>query len=165
MNLIIKSNKVLRQKPFKTEKELQTYVEQNMKTILQLEFIETEFPVGDFRIDTLAYDKESKAFIIIEYKNVKNHSLIDQGVTYLNLMYDKEADFVLKYNQKTKSSLTQKDFDWTQSRVIFISNTYTPYQLNATSKNLPFDLIKLTRYEDDIIDVEFIEKKRKDKTR
>ena len=161
MILIIKSNKVLKQKDFKTEKELQTYVEQNMKTILQLEFIATEFSVGDFRIDSLAYDKESKAFRIIEYKNVKNHSLIDQGITYLNIMMDRKSDFVLKYNQMKKTSFDESNFDWGQSRVIFISNTYTPFQLNATSKCLPFDLIKLTRYEDDIIDVEFIEKKRK----
>lgn len=157
--MIIKSNKVLKQRDFKNEKELQTYVEQNMKTILKLDFIETEFVVGNFRIDSLAYDKESNAFRIIEYKNIKNGSLVDQGYTYLKIMLERKADFVLKYNEKTKSSLKVTDIDWSQSRIIFVSPVYTEYQLNATDfKNIPVDLVKITRYEEDIVEIDFIKK-------
>ena len=36
---------------------------------------------------------------------------------------------------------------------------YTTYQLNATDfKNIPVDLIKITRYEEGIVDIEFIKK-------
>lgn len=41
------------------------------KRFLDINLLETEFAVGSFRLDTLAYDEESKSFRIIEYKNVK----------------------------------------------------------------------------------------------
>lgn len=157
--MILKCNKELKQKDFKNEKELQTYVENNMKVILGLQFIETEFTVGNFRIDSLAYDRESNAFRIIEYKNIKNRSLVDQGYTYLKLMLERKADFVLKYNEKTNSSLKINDIDWSQSRIIFVSPVYTEYQLNATDfKNIPIDLVKVTRYDENIVEIDFIKK-------
>ena len=157
--MILKVNKELKQKDFKNEKELQNFFENNIETILGYKFIDTEFIVGDFRIDSIAFDEESKSFKIIEYKNVKNHSLVDQGYTYLKLMLERKADFVLQYNIKTNSSLTIQDIDWSQSRIIFVSPIYTEYQLNATDfKNIPVDLIKVTRYEDDIIEIDFIKK-------
>ena len=157
--MILKVNKELKQKDFKNEKELQNFFENNIETILGYKFIDTEFIVGDFRIDSLAFDEESKSFRIIEYKNVKNHSLVDQGYTYLKLMLERKADFVLQYNIKTNSSLTTQDIDWSQSRIIFVSPIYTAYQLNATDfKNIPVDLVKVTRYEDDIIEIDFIKK-------
>lgn len=157
--MILKGNKELKQKDFKNEKELQAFFENNIERILGYKFIDTEFTVGDFRIDSLAFDEETKSFRIIEYKNVKNHSLVDQGYTYLKLILERKADFVLQYNIKTKSSLTTQDIDWSQSRIIFVSPIYTSYQLNATDfKNIPVDLIKVTRYEDDIIEIDFIKK-------
>lgn len=157
--MILKENKELKQKDFKNEKELQNFFENNIETILGYKFIDTEFTVGDFRIDSLCFDEESKSFRIIEYKNVKNHSLVDQGYTYLKLMLERKADFVLQYNIKTKSSLTTQDIDWSQSRIIFVSPIYTSYQLNATDfKNIPIDLVKVTRYEDDIVEIDFIKK-------
>ena len=157
--MILKNNKELKQNDFKNEKELQTFFENNIDSILGYKFIDTEFIVGNFRIDSLAFDEESKSFRIIEYKNVKNYSLVDQGYTYLKLMLERKADFVLHYNIKTKSSLTTKDIDWSQSRIIFVSPIYTAYQLNATDfKNIPIDLVKVTRYEEDIIGIDFIKK-------
>ena len=157
--MILKNNKELKQDDFKYEKDLQKYFENNLNRILNYIFIETEFSVGNFRIDTLAFDEETKSFKIIEYKNVKNNSLVDQGYTYLKLLLERKADFVLKYNEKTNKSLRISDIDWSQSRIIFVSPIYTAYQLNATDfKNIPVDLIKVTRYEEDIVDIEFIKK-------
>ena len=150
--MILKQNKELKQNDFKNEKELQTFFENNIETILGYKLIDTEFSVGNFRIDSLAFEEETKSFRIIEYKNVKNASLVDQGYTYLKLMLERKADFVLQYNIKTKSSLAIEDIDWSQSRIIFVSPIYTVYQLNATDfKNIPVDLVKITRYEDNII--------------
>ncbi len=157
--MILKQNKELKQNDFKNEKELQIFFENNIETILGYKLIDTEFSVGNFRIDSLAFDEETKSFRIIEYKNVKNASLVDQGYTYLKLMLERKADFVLQHNIKTKSSLTIENIDWSQSRIIFVSPIYTVYQLNATDfKNIPVDLVKVTRYEDNIIEIEFIKK-------
>lgn len=157
--MILKNCKVLKQDDFKSEKELQIYFENNLSSILNLKYIDTEFSVGNFRIDTLAYDEEFKAFKIIEYKNVKNHSLVDQGYTYLKLLLERKADFILQYSLKTGKKLNPKDVDWSQSRIIFVSPVFTQYQLNATDfKNIPVDLIKITKYEGDIVDIDFIKK-------
>ena len=74
-------------------------------------------------------------------------------------MLERKADFVLQYNIKTKLSLTIKDIDWSQSRIIFVSPIFTVYQLNATDfKNIPVDLVKVTRYEENIVEIDFIKK-------
>lgn len=157
--MILKNEKKLLQKDFRNEKELQTYFEKNMDKILGCKFIETEFSVGDFRIDSLAFDPETNSFKIIEYKNVKNHSLVDQGYTYLKLMLERKADFILKYNEVTNSQKRIDDIEWEASRIVFVSPVFTPYQTNASDfKNIPIDLVKITRYEDDIVDIDFIKK-------
>ena len=157
--MILLNNQKLKEKDFASEKELQTYFENNLENIIGLKFIETEFSVGNFRIDTLAFDEETKSFKIIEYKNVKNHSLVDQGYTYLKLMLERKADFVLKYNLKTNNNLSLNEIDWSQSRIIFVSPIFTQYQLNATDfKNIPVDLYKVTRYENGIVDIEHVQK-------
>lgn len=157
--MILKNNFELKQNDFKNEKELQNFFEKNIETILGYKFVETEFSVGNFRIDTLSFDEEAKSFKIIEYKNVKNHSLVDQGYTYLKLLLERKADFVLKYNIKNKTCLSIEDIDWSQSRIIFVSPIFTKYQLNATDfKNMPIDLIRITRYQEGIINIDFVEK-------
>lgn len=159
IKMILKNNEKLKEKDFVNEKELQTYFEEHLKEILGLEFVATEFVVGSFRLDTVAFDEETKSFKIIEYKNVKNHSLVDQGYTYLKLLLERKADFVLQYNLKLNKHININDVDWSQSRIIFVSPVFTSYQLNATDfKNIPVDLYKVTRYEDNIVDIEHIQK-------
>ena len=64
---INKSNlEEINQESFNLEKEIQSLVEKNLETLFNLEFISTEFTVGDFRIDTLSYDNENNNFVIIE---------------------------------------------------------------------------------------------------
>jgi hypothetical protein len=65
------------------------------------------------RIDTLAFDNESKAFVIIEYNKDRNFSVVDQGTAYLNLMLNNKADFILEYNESLRSSsLKREEVDW-----------------------------------------------------
>lgn len=59
------------------KKELQTFLKWDIETILGYKVIYTEFLVGNFRIDSLAFDEKTKSFKIIEYKNVKKASLGD----------------------------------------------------------------------------------------
>ncbi len=79
--------------PFDNEKDIQNIVENNMDTLLNLEFIESEFIVGDFRLDSVCLDPETNSFVIIEYKLDKNHALTDQGYSYLNTMMNNKIKF------------------------------------------------------------------------
>lgn len=164
--MLIKSNKMLKQSEFKLEKDIQIFVEQHIPDILgeEYEFVCTEFTVGDFRIDTLAFNNETKSFIIIEDKKVENKSLVDQGLTYLKLLRDRKADFILKYNEIKRTNYNINDIDISQSKVVFFSPYYNKYQIYSSDyQNIPFDLYKITKYEDDIIDVEKVEKTSKEK--
>lgn len=73
---------VLKEKSFELEKEIQSLFEKNLGIITNLQFVKSEFTIKDYHIYTLAYDQETNAFVIIEYKCNYNFSVIDQGVTY-----------------------------------------------------------------------------------
>ncbi|MCC8192549.1 MAG: hypothetical protein LIO41_05890 [Ruminococcus sp.] len=134
----------IKEQPFKSEKEMQTLCENNLEAFLNLEYINTEFAVADFRLDTIAFDRQVNAFVIIEYKNHRNISVIDQGYTYLSTMFNHKADFVLRYNIQFKDNKDLNDFDWSQSRVIFVSPNFTKYQMNSINfKDLPIELWKI----------------------
>lgn len=145
----LKNNKLnsVELKPFEKEKEIQYLVEQNTQTLFQLDFIRTEFPLGNYRIDTLCFDKESNAFVIIEYKKGSSYSVIDQGYTYLQLLLNNKSDFVLTLSQHFNKVLRNEDIDWSQSKIIFISPAFTNYQKDSVNfKNLPFELWEVKRY-------------------
>lgn len=149
----------IKEHPFKFEKEIQTMVERNLSTLLRLEFIRTEFSLNNFRIDTLAFDKEAKAFVIVEYKRDKSFSVIDQGYAYLSLMLNNKADFILEFNESQKTALMRTDVDWSQSKVIFISPQFTNYQREAINfKDLPIELWEIKRFENNTISFEQIQK-------
>ena len=135
---------------FPLEKDLQRFVEENIGELLGLRFIATEFEIDAHnRADTLAYDEENNAFVIIEDKNTRNASLVDQGYAYLAAMLDRKAELVLRYNLVTGSNRSVKDFEWSQSRIVFISPSFTPRQIDATSFwDMPFQLFELKRFGD-----------------
>ena len=146
---------------FKREKDLQIITEKNLEVIFGLKFVCSEFQVGNRRFDTIGFDEETKSFVIIEYKKDQSFSIIDQGFAYLALMLDHEPDFVLRYNESFGSSLRKIDFDWTQSKIMFLSPSFTPYQVEALNfKDLPIELWELHLYSNDTIRYEKIKAQR-----
>ena len=134
---------LIKEKHFKLEKDIQVLCEKNLDLIFGLCFVKSEFQVGQFRIDTLAFDRQAKAFVIIEYKKNRNYSVIDQGYSYLSNMLNNKADFILEYNESCHSigNLKREEVDWSQSRVIFVSPSFTNYQREAINfKDLPIEL-------------------------
>ena len=130
------------------EKDIQILTENNLVTIFGLKVVSTEFALSNLRIDTLAYNEEAKSFVIIEYKRDRSFSVIDQGYAYLGLMLNNKADFILEYNEKMSSNLKRDDIDWSQSRVIFIANSFTTYQEKALNfKDLPIELWEVKKYD------------------
>ena len=148
---------VVSKENIKLEHNLQKLTEENLDTLFGLRFIRTEFQLHKLRLDTLAFDDETKSFVIIEYKRDSSFSLIDQGYAYLALLLNNKADFILAYNEKTGESLKVNDVEWSQSRVIFIAQRYTIYQLKAMEfRDLPFELWKVAKYANDTISFEKI---------
>lgn len=147
--------KALNETGFSTEREMQKFCETNLDMLLGLTFVATEFKVAQFRFDSIAYNPATKAFIILEYKNCSNFSVIDQGYSYIATLLNHKANFVLKYNQVFHVSKGLEDFDWTQVRVLFVAPRYTTYQLNSINFNdLPMELWRIKRYEQGIVQFE-----------
>lgn len=153
----------IKEMPFKLEREIQGLVEKNLDILLGLEFVKSEFTISgtvqQLRIDTLAFDLKNKAFVIIEYKQDKSFSVVDQGYAYLSVMLNNKADFILEYNESCGKVLKKADVDWSQSRVIFISQAFTPYQKEAINfKDLPIALWEIKQFSNQTISFEEIRK-------
>ena len=142
----------LEQESFKLEQDIQSLVENNMEALFELEFVSTEFSVAEFRLDSLAFDKQNNSFVVIEYKKGHSYSVIDQGYSYLSVMLNNKADFILEYNEKTDKKLKKADIDWTSSRVIFVSPSFNSYQKNSVNfKDVPFELWEIKKFDGDIV--------------
>ncbi len=150
----------IKEKPFKLERELQRSTEENLEIIFGLEFVKSEFSLNNLRIDTLAFNPESKAFIIIEYKRDKSSSIIDQGYAYLSLMLNNQADFILEYNEQNPSKqLRRNEVDWSQSRVLFVASSFNKHQQEAYNfRDLPLELWTIKRYNNNTIMYEPVRK-------
>lgn len=141
-------------KPFKLEREIQKLFEDNLNALMGLNLVRSEFTIKNKRIDTLAFDPQAGAFIIIEYKRDKNVSVVDQGFTYLSLMLENKADFVVAYNEQLNKTMKMADVDWSQTRVVFVSPSFTDNQIQATNfKDIGIELWEVQQFEDGNISI------------
>jgi predicted transport protein len=149
------------EKPFKLEREIQALFEGNLKQVMGLTLVRSEFSIKNKRIDTLAFDEQTNAFIIIEYKRDKNISVVDQGFTYLSLMLENKADFIVEYNEQLKRNLKRDDVDWSQTRVAFVSPSFTDNQIQATNfKDIAIELWEVKRFDNNTLLVTELKKTR-----
>jgi len=147
-------------KEFEYERVLQNLVERNLDVIFpSFEFLTTEFQIDNLRPDSVAFDNDRRAFVIIEYKNVKHKGVVDQGMSYYLLLKEKKESFILLY-RKVKGKLLdiENDVNWDEARVIFFSPDFTVHQKRAgQSMDLPIELYEVSRYENNIIGLNKIE--------
>ena len=144
---------------FKLERDIQNLFEQNLGSVTGLQLVRSEFSVKNYRIDSLAYDPESKLFVIIEYKRDKNYSVFDQGITYLGLMLEYRSEFIIEYNERLGKSLKRDEVDWSQSRVIFVAPSFTDFQQNSTNfKDFAIELWEIKQFEGGVVVINPIKK-------
>jgi predicted transport protein len=149
----------LKEDPIKLERDIQRVFETNLKTLTGLTLVKSEFTIKNRRIDTLAYDEQSKAFIIIEYKRERNISVFDQGITYLNLMLENKADFIIEYNENAIGVLKRDEVDWSQSRVVFVSTSFTDNQRQAVNfKDFGIELWEIKNFERNVVQINYLKK-------
>lgn len=139
--------------PFKLEKELQILVEKNTQAIFGIDFVKTEFdPTHGLRIDSLCFDKKSRAFVIIEYKIAQNYSVFDQGAGYRKLLLKNQAEFILLCNEVYDKNLKKSDVNWDKTKVVLISPEFTDNQRTAAEESeKPIELWTVKRYSNEII--------------
>jgi len=122
-----------------TERELQELVDENLYDIFGLQFIKREFGGQGLFIDTIAYDPETKAPVLSEYKKDTYQSVVDQGMAYLHWLLTHKGD----YQVALSDNLGKKEVDWSQAKVIFIAKRFNLHQIYASGfKNAPFELYR-----------------------
>jgi len=73
-------------------------------------------------------------------------------------MLNNKADFILEYNENTEHTLKRDDIDWSQSRVMFISPSFTTYQKEAINfKDLPIELWEIKKYTNNTVSYNHIQ--------
>lgn len=105
----------------------------------------------------MAFNPETKAFEIIEFKKETSMSIMDQGQTYLNLVLNHKEKVLLDYNEVKNRNSRLKDVDWTATRVKFIAPNFTRYQRGALYPKIPFELWEVRRYSHEIVGFERIQ--------
>ncbi len=133
------------------EKDIQTLFEENLGTILNIDFLATEYTTSfGGRIDTVGIDKNG-APVIIEYKRNQNENVINQGLSYLKWLLDHKADFEKLCQNKN----IQLEIDWNSPRVICVAESYNKFDLD-TAEILPLkiELLKYRIHENEILYVE-----------
>ena len=137
---------------FKLEKDIQKLCENNLLDLLGLEYVTSEITVENYRYDTLAFSQETRSFVVIEYKRDKNYSVVDQGMSYLSIMLNNKSDFILEYNETKGGNLKRDDVDWSQSKVIFVSTSFTQNQIQSINfKDLRIELWEIKKYSDNLL--------------
>ena len=149
----------LNENSFSYEAMIQKLVENNLKDLFpSLEFVRSEYQLEDLRPDSIAFDVDARTFVIIEYKNVRDKSVVDQGMSYYQLLQEHKESFVLLYNKIKGKLFDVGEINWDETRVIFISPSFTPYQRRASGySGAPVELYEIKKYGDEIITLAKVE--------
>ncbi len=135
------------------EKGLQAFVERNLDTLFGVRFVASEFSTGSKhrgRIDTLGLDEDGSP-VVIEYKELENENVINQGLFYLDWLTDHKGDF----DRVAETALTPGlEFDWSSPRLILLAqsfNRYDQYAVNRISERI--ELWTYRMYGDDVLEL------------
>ncbi len=150
-----KTNRMLMEEiPFLSERELQTYVSENLDLFFGAKLIKNEYQISFFdaelnqqqtgRIDSLAID-ENGSPVIIEYKLEQSSNLINQALYYLDWLRNNKRQFDLEIKLFDKSI----EIDWSNIRVICIAKLFNKYDYNAIRQiDANVELYRYQNYDD-----------------
>ena len=150
------SAKQLKKSNFRNEKELQTFVEQNMESLFGIRFVVSEYTISKRhggRIDSLGLD-ENNSPVIIEYKWGEKNNIINQGLFYLDWLVDHQGDFQLLVQKEIGKDI---EVDFGSPRIVLVAQTfskYDQYAINRMAENI--ELWGYSRYENNIFELKLV---------
>ena len=142
-----------KEKKFESEYVLHKFTEKNLEELFGLCYIESEVQCKNLmekklRMDTLAFDKKTNSFVIIEYKNELNEKVINQAQDYCDLVKNDPEGFVECFSQpwyKCKENLKKEkisidDINYENTRAIIIGPEF-PDEIDNPNN---FEIWKIT---------------------
>ncbi len=140
------------------EKHLQTLIEANLRDLLSISFLASEYstgPVHGGRIDSLGLDEDNSP-VIIEYKRHKSENVINQGLYYLDWLMDHKAEFQLLV-QRILGQEAAKSIDWAGPRLLCIAADFTRYDEHAVKQmNRNIELVRYRQYSNELLLFELV---------
>lgn len=140
------------------ESQLQKQIETNMPTFLGVRFLATEYSTRKThkgRIDSLGVD-ENGCPVIIEYKRQKGENVINQGLFYLDWLFDHQAEFQLLV-MKVLGNDVAESIEWSGSRLICIAADFNKYDEHSVQKiNRNIDLMRYRYFSGDLLLIELV---------
>lgn len=143
----------LNMQPLDREKNLQALLEANLKEVLDLQFLATEYTTTfGGRIDTLAVDNAG-APVIIEYKRNRNDNVINQALSYLKWLKTQKPGFFEKLISDKLGAEAARSIglDWANPRVVCIAESYSKFDIDTVEVvPLRIELFRYRYYEDGV---------------
>jgi len=138
---------------YEKEKKLQTLVENNLESIFEMTFIDSEFSTTHGgRIDSLAIDKTNRP-VIIEYKIDRSSTILLQGLYYMDWLVDNQAEFEKLVKKKLKKEVP---INWKSGiRLILIAKSFEIWDKFAVNRiKEEVELYEYTFYESNQLKLE-----------
>lgn len=141
---------------FINEKELQDFIETNLKELFGIRFLKSEYTTTKNhggRIDSLGID-DNDCPVIIEYKWGEKDNIINQGLFYLDWLVDHQGDFKVLVQEKLGINIS---VDFRSPRVILVAQTfnkYDKYAINRMPENI--ELWSYSKYENNIFELKLV---------
>jgi len=142
----------------RSEKELQRLVEANLKDVLDMHFLASEFMTSNGRIDTLAIDSQG-APVVIEYKRNQNDNVINQSLSYLKWLTSQRQEFfeMLMQKQLPEDVLDNIRLDWKHPRVVCVAKSFSRFDIDTVQiVPLRIELFKYRIYEGGMLSIESV---------
>jgi predicted transport protein len=140
------------------ERPLQVLIERNMEALFGVRFVASEHSTGKKhggRIDTLGLD-ENGSPVIFEYKRSVNQNVINQGLFYLDWLFDHRAEFELLV-MKNFGSQVAEQIDWSGPRLICVASDFTRYDEYAIAQiNRSIELVRYRDYDGAFLTLDLI---------
>lgn len=138
------STQLIKEVPFKREKDLQDLIERNLHRLLDIDYVANKRHLPDSSLqdvrrkllpDTLGITKDLRP-AIIEYKKTRNASVTSQIVTYADNLNSYQEKFLsLLHDTKGFKSIKHDQVLWKRMRLVGIAPEFSRYELVNAKKN------------------------------
>lgn len=135
------------------EKQLQTLIENNLGTMFDMTFVDSEFwTTHGGRIDTLAIDSDKRP-VVLEYKADKSSTVLLQGLYYMDWLVENTAEFEKLVKLKLDQELP---INWKSGvRLILIAKSFEIWDKFAVNRiKEEVELYEYTLYENNELKLE-----------
>lgn len=153
----IANSKVTECRPisFKYEKEIQGLIEANMEKFFGVRLLQHEYCISEGRMDSIGID-ENNSPVIFEYKLNENQNVINQGLFYLDWLFDHKGNFTVLVQEKLGHEVAKK-IDWSQPALICVAKDFTRFDLHAIKQiDRNIRLVRYTLFEDNLLSLEHL---------